>query len=87
MPKTIVVKLVTRPTVKGKRTWQKVNLKKIYPEGTAFILRWLPKGAKNYSYKTLGEVSLRDAEIARASFQPETRLSKRVELWTVHQRN
>jgi hypothetical protein len=72
MPKTIVVKLVTRPTVRGKRTWQKVNLKKIYPEATVFILRWLPKGAKNYSYKTLGEVSLRDAEIARASFQPET---------------
>jgi hypothetical protein len=41
MPKTIVVKLVTRPTVKGKRTWQKVNLKKIYPEGTVFILRKL----------------------------------------------
>jgi hypothetical protein len=51
MSKTIVVKLVTRPTIMGKRTRRKVNLKKIYPDGTDFILRWLPEGAKNYSYK------------------------------------
>jgi integrase len=79
MPKHIVVKLVTRPTIKGKRRWEKVNLKKIYPDGTGFILRWLPKSAKQYSYRTLGAVTLRDAEIARASFVPAVEPEKKTE--------
>lgn len=79
MPKHIVVKLVTRPTIKGKRRWKKVNLKKIYPDGTVFILRWLPAGAKQYSYKTLGAIDQREAEIARASFVPAVKSEKKAE--------
>jgi hypothetical protein len=79
MPKRIVVRLVTRPTIKGKRRWEKVNLKKIYPDGTVFILRWLPERAKQYSYRTPGAVTLRDAEIARASFVPAVEPEKKTE--------
>lgn len=50
----VVVKLFTRPVVKGKRKWAEVNPKLDYPDGTVFILRWLPHGAKNYSTKDAG---------------------------------
>ncbi len=79
MPKRIVVKLVTRPTIKSKRRWEKVKLKKIYPDGTVFILRWLPESAKQYSYRTLGAVTLRGADIARASFVPAVEPEKKPE--------
>jgi predicted ester cyclase len=49
----IVVKLFTRPTIRGTRTWVEVNPKLDYPQGTVFILRWLPKGSTNYRTKTL----------------------------------
>jgi hypothetical protein len=70
----IVVKLFTRPTVKGTRTWVEVNRKLDYPQDTVFILRWLPKGATNYRTKTLPrEIGLKLAQIACATFEPQRR--------------
>lgn len=67
----IVVKVVIRPLLKNKRTWAKVNLKKLYPDGTVFYLRWLPPGATTYKVKSLGAITSGQAQIARASFVPE----------------
>jgi integrase len=48
------VKLFTRPTVNGKRQWIEVNPKTKYAVDETFYLRWLPFGATNYSYESLG---------------------------------
>jgi|ERR1035441_4034175 hypothetical protein len=48
------VKLFTRPTVNGKRLWVEVNPKTRYAVDETFYLRWLPTGATNYSYESLG---------------------------------
>jgi integrase len=67
----VVVKLFTRPTIKGTRTWVEVNRKLDYPQDTVFILRWLPKGATNYRTKTLPrKIGLKLAQIACARFEP-----------------
>jgi hypothetical protein len=31
-PKPVIAKLFIRPTIRGKRKWDAVNLKKLYPE-------------------------------------------------------
>ncbi len=48
----VVAALFIRPTIDGKRQWIEVNPKHDYPQGTIFILRWLPQGATNYKTKT-----------------------------------
>ena len=55
----VVVHLCIRPTVDGKRQWIEVNPKHDYPQGTIFILRWLPEGATNYKTKTLSACQTR----------------------------
>jgi hypothetical protein len=50
-----VASLFTRPTVEGKRQWIEVIPKHDYPQGTTFILRWLPTGGINYKTKYLGK--------------------------------
>jgi integrase len=67
----VVVKLFTRPVVRGARRWVEVNPKLNYPQGTVFYLRWLPKGGTNYRVKSLeGKMGLKLARIACASFEP-----------------
>ena len=74
--KAVIVKLFTRPTIKGKRTWEVVNLKDEYPEDTVFY-RWLPRGAKNYSVKALPvNTSLHDAQVKCVSFSPQPVVAK-----------
>ena len=77
--KPAVVKLFTRPVVKGQRKFVPVNPKKDYPpRGTTFILRWLPKGTSTYRTHTLAHAvagmfhTLQSAQIACASFVPPT---------------
>jgi len=71
--KNIVVKLVTRPTIKGKRQFVPVNPKHNYPGDTVFILRWLPEGTTTYRTKTLPRgIGLKMAQMACASFEPPT---------------
>ena len=53
----IVVKLFTRPIVKGKRKWIAVNPKHDYPLDTTFILRWPPRGTSTYCTKTLQNIA------------------------------
>jgi hypothetical protein len=48
-----VVRLFTRPVIEGKRKWILVNPKYQYPDETIVYLRWLPRGATNYSVKAL----------------------------------
>jgi len=71
--KNIVVKLVTRPTIKGKRQFVPVNPKHDYTGDTVFILRWLPEGTITYRTKTLPRgIGLKMAQMACASFEPPT---------------
>ena len=68
----IVVKLFTRPVVGGKRKWVEANPKVKYPEGTVFYLRWLPRGAANYSVRALKSLhSYRAAMRECVAFEPE----------------
>jgi hypothetical protein len=55
----------------GKRKYHDVNLKKIYPKGTTFFLRWLPKGAKNCKYQSLPNATVGAAMTARAAKELE----------------
>jgi hypothetical protein len=40
MAKIVIASLWVQPD----RTWEKVNLKRLYPEGTIFFIRWIPEG-------------------------------------------
>jgi integrase/recombinase XerD len=71
------VKLLVRPTVKGKRRWIEVNPKKQYEPGTIFTLRWLPERAKNYRYESCGAVGLDSA--LRQRMSQEIKLMKEPE--------
>jgi hypothetical protein len=57
--------------------WEVVNPKDEYPEDTVFYLRWLPRGAKNYSVKALPvNTSLHDAQVKCVSFSPQPVVAK-----------
>jgi hypothetical protein len=49
----------------------KSNGKKNYEEGTIFYLRWLPKGANNYTYESLGNTGLQFAQLQKVGKELE----------------
>jgi integrase len=65
------VKLLIRPLGKGKRRWIEASKTNSRHDDTVFFLRWLPQGAKNYKYESIGKVTWAAGRIRRASKELE----------------